>query len=1142
MKKITTTFIIIIVINIFHCSYAQIISNYPDQVFIGNDEHKHIGTELVSQGDVNGDGYSDILSLAMDEVGFDDHYIVEIYLGRSGGIDTIPFWSKDLGFGLKGFDISGDYNNDGYDDIIFSNDAYLNKGIVYCFNGHSTSISSSPSWSYSPTQLYSRFGYAQSNAGDVNNDGYDDLVVGAPLYDNGQDGEGAVLLFLGGSTGLESTYAWLEDNNKAGSSFGTSVIGLVDVNDDGFDDIAISAKDYPLGGSFSGGKIYVYYGKASGLQAAPAWTYMSETVNEYAGNTLESGDFNNDDNPDLVSGGLFIKFFYGNGATFSTSPDYSFIIPEETFYFRNMSIGDVNGDNYDDLFLPSYYNGYEGCGSAYDLDGPGCVIMQGTSDGIFPYPTFSTDVSFDECAEISMGTFIGDLNGDGKDEFIASDINYDEGSFDEPGTFYLYLGGELEVPLKADWTYSNFESSYDIHTGFLQEIKGDLDGDSIEDLLIGEGYSTEVGLVFLGSLDGLDSTYNQSIIPSNNISDVDCSGDLNGDGYDDCISGCYSCSTIPFGIPYDGKVSVFFGSESGIALTPAWNYLSDNDGAQLGYSVSILGDINGDGYDDIAVGAPYYDLGSMNEGIIHIFLGSASGPGATPAYTFDVDQGEAHLGINVTGAGDVNGDGYDDILFGIPDYDVSCTDDGVAMIFFGDPAEITYYPNWVHIGYSCGDKSGYSVAGAGDVNADGYDDIIIGAPNAYETYSTAGEAYLYLGGPEGPDYFPEWQVSGESADDNLGLYISTAGDYNADGYDDVLIGSNNYNYGSDPQGLVFLYMGNPTGLSPNHYKRIYKGTHNTYFAKHFTGGGDINGDGYDDFAIGEEDFTVTDENNIGRVYLFLGKPIECNLVTGISVSAITETSANINWVESDTSSIYYFQWKKAGVADWNSEILYSNTKILSGLSTCQNYVYRIQNICTSGASDFSAELNFTTICPPPCSSPPSSLSATVLSSTTVSLSWSVVSGALKYKVYYRQAGTTAWTVKNTIPNTTNITGLTPGTIYQYKIKAICSGGLSTSFSPIHTFTTPLKLKEEKDLSINIFPNPTNGKINVVIFDYIINNYSISVTNVFGQSIMKVETTQNENILDLSENMNGIYFISVFSDEKNVYTYSVVLNK
>jgi len=186
---------------------------------------------------------------------------------------------------------------------------------------------------------------------------------------------------------------------------------------------------------------------------------------------------------------------------------------------------------------------------------------------------------------------------------------------------------------------------------------------------------------------------------------------------------------------------VFLGSSSGVAsgspATAAATLQSNQVGAQLGGSVAGAGDVNGDGYADVIVGAPNYDSGEVDEGAAFVFLGSssgvASGSPATAAATLQSNQVGAQLGGSVAGAGDVNGDGYADVIVGASGYDAGETDEGVAFVFLGSAsgiasgspaaAGVALQSNQVNA------RLGHSVAGAGDGNGDGYADVIVGAPN-----------------------------------------------------------------------------------------------------------------------------------------------------------------------------------------------------------------------------------------------------------------------------------------------------------------------------------------------------------------------------------------------------------------------------
>ncbi len=185
--------------------------------------------------------------------------------------------------------------------------------------------------------------------------------------------------------------------------------------------------------------------------------------------------------------------------------------------------------------------------------------------------------------------------------------------------------------------------------------------------------------------------------------------------------------------------------------------LSKQKGALLGYSVAAAGDVNGDGYDDVIVGARDYDAGEWNEGAAFVFLGSASGiadgdPG-TAAAQLESDQGNAKLGSSVAGGGDVNGDGYDDVIVGAEGYNAGESDEGAAFVFLGSASGIADGDPGTAAAQlesdQRGAKLGSSVAGARDVNGDGYDDVIVGARDYDAGESNEGAAFVFLGSASG---------------------------------------------------------------------------------------------------------------------------------------------------------------------------------------------------------------------------------------------------------------------------------------------------------------------------------------------------------------------------------------------------------
>jgi hypothetical protein len=234
---------------------------------------------------------------------------------------------------------------------------------------------------------------------------------------------------------------------------------------------------------------------------------------------------------------------------------------------------------------------------------------------------------------------------------------------------------------------------------------------------------------------------------------------VNADGYDDVIVGVLYYDQPELS---EGAAFVFLGSGSGIVTAGnpgnADAQLEANQAdALLGYSVAGAGDVDGDGYDDVIVGARRYDAPDANEGAAFVFLGNASGIAdgdpSTAAAQIESNQANSLLGHEVAGAGDVNGDGYDDVIVGANYYSAGQTSEGAAFAFLGSASGIVRWgsPDNADAHLESNQefaRLGQSVAGAGDVNGDGYDDVIVGARNYdFEPEANEGVAFVYLGAP-----------------------------------------------------------------------------------------------------------------------------------------------------------------------------------------------------------------------------------------------------------------------------------------------------------------------------------------------------------------------------------------------------------
>jgi hypothetical protein len=274
-------------------------------------------------------------------------------------------------------------------------------------------------------------------------------------------------------------------------------------------------------------------------------------------------------------------------------------------------------------------------------------------------------------------------------------------------------------------------------------------------------------------------------------------------------------------------------------------------GSSFGYMVRMNGDVNGDGFADVLVGAPLMSTGvNTNNGRAYLYLGGsslASGIAATSAdATFTGLSDGDELGIMLT-SGDLNGDGYADVAVGANGYS---SQTGRVYIYYG----ATSFDTTVDVtltGESTGSVFGETFGAGGDINGDGFTDLVIGADN-YDVGSNTneGRVYVYYGGAT-LDATADVVITG-SAGTNLGSWISQTADVNGDGYNDVLVGG----FGTGTSS--YLYYGGPSMDTTVDFT--------------FTDGslpglvGDINGDGFSDMVIGATSFST----NTGRAYLNLG--------------------------------------------------------------------------------------------------------------------------------------------------------------------------------------------------------------------------------------------------------------------------------
>jgi hypothetical protein len=351
---------------------------------------------------------------------------------------------------------------------------------------------------------------------------------------------------------------------------------------------------------------------------------------------------------------------------------------------------------------------------------------------------------------------------------------------------------------------------------------------------------------------------------------VASAGDVNGDGFSDVM-----VSSTKYDQEYDeGKVSVFYGSASGLPLSASWsvesNQASSLFGLSVGRSIASAGDVNGDGYSDVVIGANFYDNGQTEEGKAFVYFGSATGLSVAADWTAEGGQNNAYFGFSVAGAGDVNNDGYDDILVG-------ATGLGKVFLYLGSASGPSVAPDWSSGTISGCLQIGFSVASLGDVNGDGYSDIILGSPYCSNVETNEGRALVYYGSASGPGAVPDWTYESNQANAHFGISVAGAGDVNNDGRSDAIIGANIYDNGHNNEGRAYVFHGGDGGLSsgPSWTAESDQDTPNGEFGALFgysvAGAGDVDGDGFDDVLVGAYGYDRSvNTKDTGRVYLFNG--------------------------------------------------------------------------------------------------------------------------------------------------------------------------------------------------------------------------------------------------------------------------------
>jgi VCBS repeat-containing protein len=851
-----------------------------------------------SAGDINGDGFDDlIVGAPYADVGGNVSGASYVVFGKaSGWTSTIDLSSLDgtIGFRLDGEAVldrsgwsvssAGDVNGDGYDDLIvgavgsdvggsFSGASYVVYGKA---DGWASTIDLSTLDGTNGFRLdgeadLDQSGGSVSSAGDVNGDGFDDLIIGAPGSDVGGVSSGASYVVFGGNfTGSVTHLGTAADDTLTGTAIAETFVGGL-----GNDTLVGGGGADAFQGGVGNDTIVLGVGTplnidgGTGIDTVNA-DAMGPSINLSG---LLSSRFNSIEKIDLA-GSQANTLVLDQQAVFDIVGANGDLVQDNTLLVKG-DVGDAvtlsgawtkSGTVLDPMGETGSYTSYTN-GAATVLVESALTVHASTLalSALDGTTGFRLDGTFASASGWSVSS-AGDVNGDGYDDLIVGAQTSSAGGLSAAGASYVVFGKAGGWASTIDLSTLDGTNGFRLdgtaagdRSGWSVASAGDVNGDGIDDLIIGArssgtgGAYSGASYVVFGKTGGWASTIDLSTLDGatgfrldgaagndragNSVSSA---GDVNGDGYDDLIVGAplSDVDGVDSGASY-----VVFGKAGGWASTIDLSTLDGTNGFRLdgaavfdqsGWSVSSAGDANGDGYDDLIVGALGADVGGGNSGASYVVFGKADGWISTiDLLTLDGTNGFRLDGAavldqssqSVSSAGDINGDGYGDLIVGAPRADVGGADSGASYVVFGkangwastiDLSTLDGTTGFRLDGAAGNDWTGRSLSSAGDVNGDGYDDLVIGAFWSDVGGIDAGASYVVFGKADGwastidlsaLDGTNGFRLDGTAGGDQIGFFVSAAGDVNGDGFDDLIIGAPYADVGGTTSGASYVVFG-----------------------------------------------------------------------------------------------------------------------------------------------------------------------------------------------------------------------------------------------------------------------------------------------------------------------------------------------
>ncbi|MBK7876822.1 MAG: VCBS repeat-containing protein [Planctomycetes bacterium] len=718
-------------------------------------------------------------------------------------------------------------------------------------------------WTFTPNSSNARLSVG-STAGDVNGDGYGDLIAASPTLSR-------AWIFHGSASGLATTPTTTLNNPPSAPDFGTHTTCLGDIDGDGYDDVAVGAPSASIGSS-SEGAVFVYRGSATGVITTPHWTLTGGGSNRRRGIVQYAGDVNGDGRDDVLVGedrtgtAATAVLYAGSTSALPGAPIWTVSLSSIPSSGMNRigaisGAGDVNADGFDDLLLGLPAAASSGVN-------PRVLLFLGNATGAATSPVWQVQANTGPSHE-TFGSCVrplGDLQGDGYADFCVGDPS--------PQTLRIYLGNASGSPtLLGGPGWSD---------GFGPITAGDVDGDGLPDFvaaIVSAGGGSNAQL-YRGSPSGFIGSPTTIIGPGGSAqfgTQAGAAGDVNGDGRADVFVTAprYSDSHTD-----EGGIFVYFGEPTLPPLlvpTTGTTALAGSGAARFGSSISMNGDVNGDGRSDLLVGAPSSDAGGLDSGSVALHRAGLAGLESVAGWSFPTSPtGFAghEIGASAALAGDVNNDGFGDVLVGAPGTSNGQANEGRAYLFYGNASGAPSTLSgqfWFFESNELDAEVGRSVASAGDVNGDGYVDVLVGAPGRHLADLNRGAVFVFHGSATGLPTTPSLVLSGPLGDTRFGAAVACAGDVNRDGYSDVIVGAPNADDGAVPDaGAAYLFVGSATGLIPTPASIGRGAGPNAAFGAALASAGDVDRDGYADLVVGAPFHQAAAPTGGGRVTVHRG--------------------------------------------------------------------------------------------------------------------------------------------------------------------------------------------------------------------------------------------------------------------------------